>query len=129
MSTTKLYIKDSTIPNIGKGLFTKTNIKTGSIIVEFMGILRKPNEPVLNSRSNIYFIDDYVLECLDTDMASFSNDAINFNEKSRYLIKTLNSLEPFYKKHSNIKINAHIIINNKSHLAFLVAVDNINEHE
>ena len=60
----KVYAKESTEPSMGKGLFAKSNIKKGSIIVEFKGKLRKPNDNITNQRSNIYFEDEYVLECL-----------------------------------------------------------------
>nr|AEX63269.1 hypothetical protein mv_R1067 [Moumouvirus Monve] len=37
----KVYIKESTIPNSGKGLFAKTNIKINSVVGEFKGKLRE----------------------------------------------------------------------------------------
>jgi hypothetical protein len=125
----KVYTKDSIIPGIGKGLFASVNIKKGSIIVEFKGKLRKPNEKLNDSRSNIYFHDEYVLECPTNDLASFANDAINFTRSRRKLMETLTSNEPFYKKHLNAKVNADIKINNNLHRAFLIAINDINVNE
>lgn len=127
-----VYIKESTIPNIGKGLFAKTNIKNGSIIIEFRGRLRKPNEKILSSWSNIYFIDGYVLECQPNDIASFANDVIDFNGRIRQLMKSFKSCEPFYKKYPNFNLNAQIKINNNYHRAFffLIATNDIDiDHE
>ncbi len=125
----KVHSQDSTIPSIGKGLFASTNIKKGSIIVEFKGKLRRPGENINSSRSNIYFHDEYILECPPTDLASFANDAINFTRSRRKLMETLTSNEPFYKKHPNAKVNADIKINNNLHRAFLIAMDDINVGE
>lgn len=95
-----MYEKESSVPNIGKGLFAKTNIKKGSIIVEFKGKLRKPNEHSLikDGRSNIYFEDDYVLECPENDLASYANDAINFTRKRRKLMETLRKKRTIIQK-------------------------------
>ena len=54
----KVYAKESNVPNIGKGLFSNTNIKKGSIIAEFKGKVKNPGENLSSSRSNIYFDDD-----------------------------------------------------------------------
>ena len=124
-----IYIKKSTIPNIGNGLFAKKNIKSGTIIIKFTGKLRMPSEKILSSRSNIYFIDEYVLECPLSDLASFANDSIDFTKESRKLMKALKSTEPFYKKYNNTKINLYIKTNSKLHRAYLVATEDINENE
>jgi SET domain-containing protein len=125
----KVYAKESTVPDIGKGLFAKVDIKKGSIIVEYKGKLRKPHEKTTSSRSNIYFNDEFVLECPANDLASFANDTINFTNVRRQLMKSLMSDEPFYKKHSNTKINATIKINDNLHRAFLIAFDDIKTNE
>ena len=125
----KVYSKDSTIPAFGKGLFAQTNITKGSIIVEFKGKLRHPDEQTTSSRSNIYFNDEYVLECPQNDLASFANDAINFTGTRRKLMKSLHSDQPFYTKHPNTKINATIKINDNLHRAFLIATENISANE
>ena len=125
----KAYSKNSNIPSIGKGLFAITNIKKGSIIAEFKGKLKKPGENLNSSRSNIYFNDEYILECPPNDMASFANDVINFTKKRRHLMKSLKSEEPFYTKHPNTNINAEIKINNNMHRAFLIAAVDIVMNE
>lgn len=125
----KVFVKDSNIHSIGKGLFANTNIKKGSIIIEYKGKLRNPEEKPTSSRSNIYFNDEYILECPSTDLASFANDAINFTKKRRQLMKSLRSEEPFYIKHQNAKVNAEIKINDNLHRAFLIASDDISINE
>lgn len=140
----KVFVKDSNIPEIGKrgetdrfslstrevssgkGLFAYTEIKKGSIIAEFKGKLKKTSDRAASSRSNIYFHDESFLECPSTDLASFANDAIDFNNHRRQLMKALNSDEPFYKKHPGALVNAFIKINNDLHRAFLIAEDDIS---
>lgn len=73
------------------------------------------------SHSNILFTDGFVLECPMDDIASFANDAINFKQVTRRLLQSLNSTDPFYRKHSNTQINARIKTDNSLHKAFLVA--------
>jgi SET domain-containing protein len=125
----KVYVKESNVPTIGNGLFANTNIKKGSIIAEFKGKLRKPGENLRGWRSNIYFEDEYILECPDTDLASFANDAINFTKEHRQILKALKSNTPFYKKHKNALINAQINVNHKLHRAFLIASCDIKPND
>lgn len=125
----KVYVKDSNIKGIGKGLFAKTEINKGSIIVEYKGKLKKQSDKMTNARSNIYFNDGCILECSINDLASYANDAINFTEERRKLMKSLKSEEPFYKKHENAKINAEIKINDNLHRAFLIANQDIKKDE
>ena len=125
----KAYVKESTVPGIGKGLFAIKDIKKDSIIAEFKGRLRKPGDVIKSTRSNIYFEDEYILECPDNDLASYANDAINFPKERRQLLKTLNKAEPLYKKHPTARVNAGIKINNNLHRVFLVADEDIAVNE
>ena len=124
-SNIKVYVKESAIPNIGKGLFAKINIQRGSIIAEFKGKLKTTKDNLASSRSNIYFHDECVLECPPTDLASYANDAVNFTGNRRKLMESLKSDIPFYKKYTNAKVNASIKINNNLHRAFLMADEDI----
>lgn len=121
----KVIAKQSNVTGIGNGLFAIVPIKKGNIIAEFKGKLRSSASECTNSRSNIYFNDEYVLECYPDDLASFANDAINFPKERRFLMKSLNSNEPFYKKHDGTKINAEIKVNDNLHRAFLSATEDI----
>lgn len=125
----KVYYKDSNVKEFGKGLFAKEQIKKGSIIAEFKGKLLRPGEDPSNSRSNIYFNDEYILECPTNDMASFANDAINFTKQRRHLMESLRSDKPFYTKHPNTKVNAHIKTNSTTHCTFLIADSDIQINE
>lgn len=126
---TKVIVKKSTIPSIGKGLFATVDIPKGSIITEFKGKLKKLGDPMSDNRSNISFSDDYILDCPKTDLASFANDAIIFTRERRFLLSSLQSSEPFYKKYPNTTVNSEISLNNKLHRAFLKANKNIKAGE
>lgn len=121
----KVYIKNSSIPAYGKGLFANIHIKKGSIIAEFKGKLLSPGESPTDNRSNVYFNDEYIIQCHPKNPASFANDAINFNRERRHMIKALNSTEPFYRMHPNSIVNSEIKINDNLHRAFLIATNDI----
>lgn len=125
----KVYYQDSNVKEFGKGLFAKEQIKKGSIVAEFKGKLLRPGEDPSNSRSNVYFNDEYILECPSNDLASFANDAINFTKQRRHLMESLLSDKPFYTKHPNTKVNAHIKTNSTTHRAFLIADCDIQINE
>ena len=123
----KTYVKESTIPNCGKGLFANKFIKEGQIIEYYTGILKKKN--IIGTRSNIYFDDGTIMQCFDNDKASFANDAIKFDNKRRKLMETLKSEIPFYDTYPNICINAEINIINKRKKAYLKATKDIKPDE
>lgn len=127
----KAYTKESTVTGIGNGLFAQTDIKKGSIIAEFKGRLKQPHDRSnsKNDRSNIFFHDNSILQCPETDLASFANDCINFTCKRRKLMEALQSNEPFYKKYPGSTLNASIEINNDLHRAFLKAETDIKKDE
>jgi hypothetical protein len=125
MSKIKVCSKPSTVSNFGTGLFATTEIKKGSIIVEFKGKLRQSDTESTDNKKNIYFNDGSILECHANDLASSANDVINFTYTRRKLLESLRSDKPFYEKHPNTKINAGIKLNDKLHRAFLIAEDNI----
>src|SRR3990172_2720152 len=104
--SSKVESKQSTVESFGKGLFAKIFIKKGSIIDEYKGRLRKPNQKVTSNRSNICFCDNYVMECYKNNLASFANDAIDFPADRRQLMATLKSPDPFYNKHPNTTVNS-----------------------
>lgn len=121
----KVYIKLSTIPNAGKGLFALENIPNKSIIATFKGKLRTTKDKVTNSRSVIRFSDDIYLECDDTDIPSYANDPINFKTERRKLYEALNSDKPFYDMHPGTCINSYIHTMQKKHKVCLVATKDI----
>lgn len=125
----KTYIKESIIPNIGKGLFARIPIKKNSIIAEFKGIIKDSSESITNKRSTVLFTDGYKLDCYKDDIASFSNDPIKYPSNKRKLIEALNSAEPFYQLYEKTRVNASIKTNDELHRAFLIAADDIEENE
>jgi len=121
----KVQVNKSTIPNAGQGLFATVDIPPKSIIAEFKGRVRKPDEDVKENRSLIRFADGYFLECPDTDLASFVNDPISFPTARRKLYETLESEAPFYQLHPNASVNSYIKLIQPKHRAFLVATTSI----
>jgi hypothetical protein len=118
----KIEVKESTIPNAGQGLFATVDIQPKSIIAEFKGRVRKPDEDVTKNRSLIRFADGYFLECPDTDLPSFVNDPIDFPTTRRKLYETLESEKSFYPMHPKASNNSYIKLMQPKHRAFLVAI-------
>lgn len=76
-----LYVKKSTLPNAGKGLFTKRFIPKGSRITEYKGEIYtwKEVEKMADYRNGyvFYFNKNYVIDAWKTKkgVAHFANDA------------------------------------------------------
>lgn len=77
----QLYIKKSTLPNVGKGLFTKKLIPKGTRIVEYQGeeLTWKEVEKMADDRNGyvFYFTAKYVLDAwhFKKAHARYINDA------------------------------------------------------
>jgi SET domain-containing protein len=77
-----LYIKKSTIPGSGKGLFTKVFIPKGTLIVEYKGRITTWKE-VKNKEDNGYLYainNNHVIDAKNTKsaLARYANDARGF---------------------------------------------------
>lgn len=75
-----LYVKKSTLPNAGKGLFTKVFIPKGTLIVEYKGKITTWKEVKDDDGKNgyIFYVKRYhVIDALPTKkpLARYSNDA------------------------------------------------------
>ena len=77
-----LYLAKSTLPNAGKGLFTKVHIKKGEKIVEYKGkiITWKQHEKLseIDKGGYAFFVNkNYVIDAYDTPqyLARYANDA------------------------------------------------------
>jgi hypothetical protein len=127
----KVYEKQSTLSNAGKGLYAAEDISAKSIISEFKGKLKKPTDEIINTRSLIRFADDYYLECNDNDIASYVNDCIDFptDKPRRKLYETLESDTPIYKIHKNATLNSYIKLDQKRHKVYLVAITDIKKDQ
>jgi hypothetical protein len=125
----RAYVKESSIPTYGKGLFASDDIKKGLIIAEFRGKLREPDEKHSQNRSNIFFNDNKILDCFPDDIASYANDAVNFTKKRRKIMESLKANEPFYAKHKKTKVNAAIKLYENVHRAVLIAECDIKKNE
>jgi len=83
-----LQVKPSTIPDSGKGLFTKTAIKKGEIVIEYTGEIvtwktcQKRNEEQEGFGGYYFFISEK--RCIDAQydlkaLARYANDAAGFS--------------------------------------------------
>jgi hypothetical protein len=118
------YVSQSSIPNLGKGLFARKTIKKGAVIAEFKGkIFPKGVEEKKNDNdSMIDFQDGFVLVCDESDeAASFANDFIQFPTTRRKLMESLRSNEPFYSMQPHANRNSAIELDIPNHRAFLTA--------
>jgi hypothetical protein len=75
-----LFVKKSTIPNSGKGLFTKVAIPKGSLIVEYKGKISawKDVKDMDGKNGYIFYVKRYhVIDALPTKqhLARYANDA------------------------------------------------------
>lgn len=77
-----LYLDKSTLPNAGKGLFTKVNIRKGEKIIEYKGriITWKQHEKLAEQDKGgyaFYVNKNYVIDAYDTPQyfARYANDA------------------------------------------------------
>lgn len=76
----QLYVKKSTLPNAGKGLFTKKFIPKGTRIVEYKGKTRTWKEVQADDKESpyIYYVTrNFVIDALNDKkaMARYANDA------------------------------------------------------
>ncbi len=87
-----LYLKESMLPNAGKGLFTDSEIKKGEIIIEYIGTIRTWAE--CNKRveindimgSYIFYINaKYCIDAYDTteELARYANDAAGYTKVAK----------------------------------------------
>ena len=79
-----LYIRQSTIPGAGKGLFTREKIRKGERIVEYKGRVRtwKEVEDAGVFNAYVFYIEkDYVIDAksYNRSLARYANDAQGLN--------------------------------------------------
>ena len=126
----RTYSKQSSVPEIGYGLFASEDIRAGERFVEFRGDLISPGSGVkTNDRSTILFGDGMMLSCPDDDLASFANDCIDMPKAPRKLLKPLKSNAPFYRKYPNAQLNCQIVLDDTNHRAYLEASCDIKKDE
>jgi uncharacterized protein len=117
-----LYIKDSTIPGAGMGLFTDIDIKKGEIVTEYCGEkitwkeCEKRNEAMDGLNSYYLYISKNncidALHALDT-FGRYANDAVGFvrvagkkNNCEYHIIKK----KPYIVAKKNIKAGEEIFV-------------------
>jgi uncharacterized protein len=76
----QLFVKKSTLPNAGKGLFTKKFIPKGTRIVEYTGAIKTWKEVQAEEGENgyVYYVKrSHVIDALKhkTSLARYANDA------------------------------------------------------
>ncbi|AYV82446.1 MAG: SET domain protein [Hyperionvirus sp.] len=127
MESVNAYVKISSIPGIGLGLFAKVDIKAGQIIAEYKGKLIHPRTKNNTKGGVITFKDGYKLLCYVDDLASCTNDCVDYPKFQRKLIASLESDEAFYKRYPGTNINASLDLKQDEmpYRAFLVAYTDI----
>lgn len=103
-----VYVKESMIPGIGKGLFAKREIKRGEVIAYFTGTVKRLTDHAKDQRSNIFLGNGLVLECDSDNEATFCNDLILFPREKRELASLIESDEPIYTKLPGSQISAEL---------------------
>ena len=107
----KLFVKKSTLPGAGKGLFTKVPIPKGTRVIEYKGevLTWKEVEKMADDRNGyvFYFTSKYCIDAWKTkkSIAHFANDAKGLTrvegiknnseyvtEKKRCLIETIKDI-------------------------------------
>jgi uncharacterized protein len=114
----QLYVKKSTIPNSGKGLFTKKFIPKGTIIVEYKGRRSTWNEVKDEDGKNgyIFYINrNNVIDGLPDKkaLARYANDARGlvkikgFNNNADYIVK---GVKAFIESKKDIPARSEIFV-------------------
>jgi SET domain-containing protein len=83
-----LYVKRSSLPNSGKGLFTKAPIKRGEVVIEYLGECIPWSECLKREEKGkggyfMYVTKDHCIDARPTTnyMARYANDAKGFTKK------------------------------------------------
>ena len=113
-----LYVKKSTLPNAGKGLFTKVGIPKGEKIVEYKGKITIWKEVKDDDGKNgyIFYVNrNHVIDAMRTErhLARYANDArglsrVNgLNNNCDYITK---GLKAYIESKKNIQAGAEIFV-------------------
>ena len=114
-----LFVKRSTIPGAGLGLFTKKAIAKGALIAEYKGKISTWKEVAHNNGTNPYILflnNNHVIDALPYKkaIARFANDAKGFNKKKG---KNNNAMYVSFGRHvyiqatKNIPARSEILVN------------------
>ncbi len=104
-SSKKLFVKTSTLPNAGNGLFTKIDLKKGDVVTEYIG-RRRTWAQVEDDVDNgyIYHIDDENVIDAKNNKASFgryANDAAGLQR-----VQGLHNNSEYFEKEKKVFIRA-----------------------
>lgn len=113
-----LVVKKSTLPNAGKGLFTKVSIPKRTRIVEYKGRITTWKEVKEDDGENgyIFYIKNYhVIDALPTKkpLARYANDAKGFVRKKGYTNNAeyvVDGLKAYIESTKNIEPGAEIFV-------------------
>lgn len=113
-----LFVKESTLPNAGKGLFTKVFIPKRTRIVEYKGRITTWKEVKEDDGENAYIFyvkRDHVIDALPTKkpLARYANDAKGFvrvkglANNAEYVIK---GLQAFIESTKDIQPGSEVFV-------------------
>lgn len=119
VSPKNLFVKRSTIPGAGLGLFTKKAIPKGALIAEYKGKISTWKEVKHNNGSNPYILflnNNHVIDALPYKkaLARFANDAKGFNKirgKTNNAIYVSAGNRVYIQATKNIPARAEILVN------------------
>jgi len=118
ISSKKLLVKKSTLPNSGKGLFTKIDIQKGEKIIEYKGKITTWNDADHDDGKNpyIYYVNKtHVIDAKNTKnfLARYANDA-NGQKKIKGLLNnstySIQDKKVFIKAIKNISAGSEILV-------------------
>ena len=92
-----LYVKKSTLPGTGKGLFTKTAVSKGQIIIEYKGLITTFKKIQDNKTVNpyVYYVNrNHVIDAMPfpDSLGRYANDAegivtrTGFKNNSKFIV-------------------------------------------
>lgn len=101
-----LYVKDSTIPGAGQGLYTDTFIPKGTRIIEYTGKVTTWEEADHQEGLNVYIYflnDDHVIDAArrKKSLARYANDARGMKK-----IKGINNNSEYVEEENRVFIDA-----------------------
>ena len=114
----QLFIKKSTIPNSGKGLFTKKFIPKGTRIVEYKGRITRWKEVKDEDGNNPYIFyvkRDHVIDALPTKraLARYANDAnglVRIKGVTNNCDYITDGLKPYIESKKDIPAGSEILV-------------------
>src|SRR5688500_3108302 len=114
----QLYVKNSTIPGAGKGLFTKKEITKGTRVLEYKGKITGWNNADHDDGNNMYLFyvrKDHVIDARKhkNSLARYTNDANGFTKMKgirNNCVFVIDGLQVFVETTRDIPAGGEILV-------------------